>query len=64
MNARQRLAAKIAEREAAGEYQTPPALDAIARVVLAYHPKPKSEPAKKRERARKKAEKARGRPNP
>ena len=28
----------------------PPALDAIARKVLAYHPKPKSKPAKDRKR--------------
>lgn len=32
----------------------PPALDAVADKVLAYRPKPKSEPAKKRERKRKK----------
>ena len=30
--------------------QPPKALDAIADVVLAYRPKPKSEPAKKRKR--------------
>jgi hypothetical protein len=34
-----------------------PALDAIADVVLAYKPKPKSKPAKKRARRRKKAQK-------
>jgi len=28
----------------------PPELDAIARKVLAYHPKPKSKPAKARKR--------------
>ena len=32
----------------------PPALDAIADRVLAYRPKPKSKPAKKRARQRKK----------
>jgi hypothetical protein len=30
--------------------ETPKALDAIADVVLAYRPKPKSKPAKKRKR--------------
>ena len=44
--------------------RVPAELNAIARKVLGYHPKPKSEPAKKRQRARRKAEKARGRPNP
>ena len=33
----------------------PPELDAIARKVLAYHPKPKSKAAKKRKKAAKKA---------
>jgi hypothetical protein len=43
----------------------PPAvLNRLVQMVLSYKPKPKSEPAKKRQRARKKAEKARGRPNP
>jgi len=31
----------------------PPELDAIARKVLAYHPKPKSKAAKKRKKAAK-----------
>ena len=35
------------------------ALDAVADVVLAYRPKPKSAPAKKRCRVRRKLEKAR-----
>ena len=39
--------------------QKPPkALDAIADVVLAYRPKPQSKPAKKRQRRRKKLQKA------
>lgn len=37
--------------------RTPKALDAIADVVLAYRPKPKSEPAKARRRKRRKLEK-------
>jgi hypothetical protein len=37
---------------------TPKALDAIADVVLAYRPKPKSKPAKKRKRLAKKIAKA------
>ena len=35
--------------------QPPKALDAMVRKVLAYRPKPKSEPAKKRKRRAKKA---------
>jgi hypothetical protein len=35
----------------------PKTLDAIADVVLAYHPKPKSKPAKKRKKLRAKAQK-------
>lgn len=35
----------------------PKALDAIADVVLAYRPKPKTKPARKRQRARRKLEK-------
>jgi hypothetical protein len=38
--------------------KTPKELDAIADVVLAYRPKPKSKPARKRQRARRKLEKA------
>ncbi len=34
--------------------KSPPVLDAVADKVLAYRPKPRSEPAKKRERKRKK----------
>lgn len=34
--------------------KSPPVLDAVTDKVLAYRPKPKSEPAKKRERKRKK----------
>lgn len=34
--------------------ETPPALDLIADVVLAYKPKPKSAPAKNRAKAKKK----------
>ena len=37
----------------------PKALDAIADVVLRYRPKPKSKPARKRQRAKRKLEKAR-----
>jgi len=33
----------------------PPELDAIARKVLAYHPKPKSKAAKKRKKASRKS---------
>jgi len=36
------------------EEKPPPVLDHIANVVLAFRPKPKSEPAKKRAKARKK----------
>ena len=36
--------------------KTPKVLDAIADVVLRYHPKPKSKPARKRQRAKKKLE--------
>ena len=54
----------IRNKALTGDQKPPPELDAIARKVLSYHPKPKSEPAKKRQRARRKAEKARGRPNP
>jgi len=36
------------------EPKAPPALDLIADKVLAFRPKPKSEPAKKRAKARKK----------
>jgi hypothetical protein len=43
--------------------KAPPELDAIARKVLSYHPPPRSKPAKKRQRARRKLEKAGGRPN-
>jgi hypothetical protein len=35
----------------------PPELDAIARKVLAYHPKPKSKAAKKRKKAAKRKRK-------
>ena len=38
----------------------PKALDRLADVVLAYHPKPKSEPAKKRQRRRKRLAKKKG----
>ena len=38
--------------------QIPKELDAIADVVLAYRPKPKSEPAKKRKKMAKKLAKA------
>jgi hypothetical protein len=38
----------------------PKALDAMVAVVLAYRPKPKSEPAKKRKRAKRKLEKRLG----
>jgi hypothetical protein len=34
--------------------KTPPELDAIARVVLAYKPKPKTKAAKKRRKMKKK----------
>jgi len=34
----------------------PKALDAMVRVVLAYRPKPKTKPAQKRQRARRKLE--------
>jgi hypothetical protein len=37
---------------------TPRALDAFVDKVLAYRPKPKSKPAKKRQRARRKIAKA------
>jgi len=37
---------------------TPKALDAMLDKVLAYRPKPKSKPAKKRQRARRKIAKA------
>lgn len=37
----------------------PKALDAIVDVVLAYHPKPKSKPARRRKRRAAKVEKAR-----
>jgi hypothetical protein len=40
--------------------KSPKALDAVADVILAYRPKPKSKPAKKRKRRAKKLEKARG----
>jgi len=40
--------------------EPPKALDAIADVVLAYRPKPKSKPAKKRKRCAKKIAKATG----
>lgn len=41
--------------------QKPPkVLNAIADVVLAYRPKPKTKPARKRQRARRKLEKANG----
>jgi hypothetical protein len=36
--------------------KTPPELDAIARKVLTYHPKPKSKAAKKRKNAAKRKE--------
>jgi hypothetical protein len=36
------------------------ALDAMVAVVLAYKPKPKSKPARKRQRVRRRLEKARG----
>lgn len=36
----------------------PKALDAIVDKVLAYRPKPKTKPARKRQRARRKLEKA------
>ena len=42
--------------------EPPKALDAIADVVLAYRPKPKNKPAKKRGRAKRKLEKANARP--
>jgi len=38
--------------------KTPKALDRIADVVLAYRPKPKSKPAKKRLRRRRKIQRA------
>jgi hypothetical protein len=38
----------------------PKALDVIADVVLAYRPKPKTKPARKRQRVRKRMEKVRG----
>ena len=38
--------------------KTPKSLDAIADVVLRYRPKPQSKPAKKRQRQRKKLQKA------
>jgi hypothetical protein len=38
--------------------KTPKALDAIVDKVLAYRPKPKSKPAKRRKRQRRKLEKA------
>lgn len=38
--------------------KTPKVLDAITDKVLRYRPKPKSEPAKKRQRKRRKIEKA------
>jgi hypothetical protein len=41
------------------ERQTPKALDAIVDVVLAYKPKPKSKPAKRRKRRAAKARAAR-----
>ena len=44
--ARERVARDIANMRAA----VPPELHAIADVVLAYRPKPKSKPAKKRKR--------------
>jgi hypothetical protein len=37
--------------------KAPKALDAIADVVLAYRPKPKTKPARKRQRIRRKLEK-------
>ena len=40
--------------------EPPKALDAIADVVLAYRPKPKSKPAKKRKRRAKKIAEATG----
>jgi hypothetical protein len=40
--------------------KTPKALDAIVDKVLAYRPKAKSKPARKRQRAKRKLEKARG----
>lgn len=36
--------------------KTPPALDLIVDRVLAYRPKPKSEPAKRRAKARRKVQ--------
>jgi hypothetical protein len=36
----------------------PEALDAIVKLVLAYRPKPKSKPARKRQRTRRRLEKA------
>jgi hypothetical protein len=36
----------------------PQALDAMVAVVLAYRPKPKTKPARKRQRARRRLEKA------
>jgi hypothetical protein len=33
-----------------GDQKPPPELDAMARKVLSYHPKPKSKPAKARKR--------------
>lgn len=38
--------------------QPPKVLDAIADVVLRYRPKPKTKPARKRQRARRKLQKA------
>jgi hypothetical protein len=40
--------------------KSPKALDAIADKVLAYRPKPKTKPARKRQRIRKRLEKING----
>jgi hypothetical protein len=42
-----------------GDQKPPPELDAMARKVLSYHPKPKSKPAKARKRRAAKITKAR-----
>jgi hypothetical protein len=39
--------------------EVPKVLDAMAKIVLAYRPKPQTKPAKKRQRKRRKLEKAR-----
>lgn len=40
--------------------KTPKILDAVTDKVLSYRPKPKSQPARKRQRRRRKIEKANG----